>query len=238
MIIYPNYWDEVGQEITIESVESAIVDVLEDIDCNYLAFSGGIDSTLMLYFMLQKYDIVNAFTIGSSKDHPDIVHAKLVADRLNTDELRVNLYCYIPTLEYATENIKLDDFAGDNAVRMLYNFVSRYTHNIIACDGVDEFVCGYYDHQKDPSEITYYDYIRRLQREQLQPLNNNSGNVKVYLPYIDDRITCLLSKIPISDKVDECSRKKTMLALSNGRVPNEVLLRRKYGFCDAMRIKE
>jgi asparagine synthetase B (glutamine-hydrolysing) len=80
--------------------------------------------------------------------------------------------------------------------------------------------------------------MKRLQEEQLIPLNKNSGQVKVYLPYLDNRLVLLFSQIPISEKVDSKHRKKIMIQMAKGKIPNEIINRRKYGFCDVLKIKE
>ena len=101
-------------------------------------------------------------------------------------------------------------------------------------DGIDEFMCGYYDHQKYPTEETYYKHIRELVALHLVPLDRNSGNVFVYEPYLDERLLSVLSMIPISDKVDSMTRKKIICALAKGKLPDDVIGRRKYGFCNAL----
>jgi len=63
-------------------------------------------------------------------------------------------------------------------------------------------------------------------------LHEASGKVRVYLPYIDESLITLYSQIPLSRKVDKNARKKVMVAMAKGKIPDEILLRRKYGFCD------
>ncbi|GAJ00019.1 unnamed protein product, partial [marine sediment metagenome] len=41
-----------------------------------------------------------------------------------------------------------------------------------------------------------------------------------------------------SEKVDRKCRKKLMVEIAKGKIPNEVINRRKYGFCDVLKIKE
>ncbi len=235
MIVYPQNWEKIGQPIKLKEIEDMILQGLSEIPCNSLSFSGGLDSSLMLYFMLQIYKQVEAFTMGISELHPDVRYSKWVIEELENVTHRI----YIPSqkeIEHAQQ--QEGDLEGDKAVRLFYKFVGIHTSEIIACDGIDEFMCGYYEHQKNPNEKTYYDYIRRLQKEQLRPLDSNSSKVKVYLPYLDCRLLCLLSKIPINKKVDSEGRKKIMVQMANGKVPNEVIDRRKYGFCDVLKIKE
>lgn len=236
MIIYPKDWARIGQPIELKEIEDTILQILSEINCPYLSFSGGLDSSLMLYFMLKSYRQVETFTIGISELHPDIKYSKLIVNKLSTfGDIKHKIY--IPNQEEIEIEKQSTDFEGDEAVRLFYKFVGKYTNEIISCDGIDEYMCGYYDHQKNPTEETYYNYIRRLQKEQLIPLDKNSGKVKVYLPYLDNRLYLLLSQIPISEKVDSGYRKKIMVQMAKGKIPDEIINRRKYGFCDVFRIK-
>ncbi|GAJ13613.1 unnamed protein product, partial [marine sediment metagenome] len=103
---------------------------------------------------------------------------------------------------------------------------------------IDEFTCGYYMHQQNPDEKTYYRYIRQLRDEHLKPLDDNSGNVRVLLPFLDNKLLGLLAQIPIAEKVDRRRRKEIMVRMAENKVPDVVIDRWKYGFCDALRIKE
>jgi asparagine synthase (glutamine-hydrolysing) len=237
VIVYPENWNEIGQEIQIVHIEEILLNILSDINCNCLSYSGGIDSTIMLYLMLKIHDEVRAFTIGVSENHPDIEISKLVTERFTN----VCHQIFIPSKEEIENEVRDDfKFEGDDAVSLFYKKLVQYDiDKIIACDGIDEFMCGYYAHVNSPEEKTYYTYIRRLQHEQLIPLNKNSGDVKVYLPYIDSKLIYLYSQIPIEDKTRNQDRKSMMVRLAKKlNIPKEVINRRKYGFCDALKEKK
>jgi len=195
MIVSPLEWNEVGRPVQIRDIELAILKVLSEISCNCLSFSGGLDSSLMLYFMLRRHKRVRTFTIGFSEDHPDIKYAQLVVCSFRNS---VSHSYYIPTQKEMEAEEQPGDLEGDAAVRLFYRFVKKHTTEIIACDGIDEFMAGYYAHQDTLSETTYFNFIRRLQRDHLAPLNKNSGKVNVYLPYLDSRLISLYSRIPLS----------------------------------------
>ena len=232
MIKYPKNWREIGQPIQVEEIEKRILGTIKEIGCNCLSFSGGLDSSLLLFFMCKVFPKVKIFTIGLSNSHPDVDYSITVASYF---QYSVDHKIFIPTDWQINDAKRKDDFSGDNAVRLFYKFVSGYTKEIIAGDGIDEFMCGYYDHQKNPDEKVYFNHIRQLQRKQLEPLSINSGGVKVYLPYLDSELIALLSQIPLSHKVDANCRKKIMVQMAKGKIPDEVIKRRKYGFCDAFK---
>ena len=236
MIVHPKDWRRVGRDIQVDEIEENIYNSLSRIKCNSLAFSGGIDSSILLYYMSKVHPKVYAFTMGRSEDHPDVESARLVAKEFPNVEHIV----YIPSeeeiLENATDEEKAlgKEYEGDAAVRLFYKFVSNYTDSIVSGDGIDEFMAGYYAHQETPTEETYYEYIGKLQKEQLIPLDGNSGDVRVYLPYIGGELVCLMSQIPLSKKVDKSNRKKILQAIAKGKVPDWVLERRKRGFLSAL----
>jgi len=234
MIVHPEDWSTVGQPIEIQNIEETILHVLAKIGCTNLSFSGGLDSSLMLYFMTRIFHKVSAFTIGFPETHPDVKYSRLIAKTLGNIKLKV----YIPkTHEIAMEEKKKS--GPDVAVRLFYKFLTeQQVSGIIACDGVDEFMCGYYDHQQRPDEKTYLSYLRRLQDEHLKPLDENSRRIKVYLPYLNKAVLRLLIQIPLGDKVDSRHRKKIMIQMAEGKIPQAVIKRWKYGFCDALGIKK
>jgi len=231
MIIFPKNWHAIGQPIPIGEIEDSIIDALMETGCKSIALSGGIDSGLLLYFMVHLYgDDINAFTTGASSQHPDVKYAKLLTSKFGISRH----YVFIPKSPLVD---KLGDYPGDSIVRFLYESASTVTSEIIAGDGIDEFMCGYYAHQESPGEDTYYHLLKKLQKEQLDPLDRNSGDMRVHLPYLSEKVVHLLSQVPIKEKVDLKSRKKLMLQMARDRLPNEIIIRRKYGFCDAMKIK-
>ncbi len=238
MIVYPEDWKGVGRQIKTNEILSLILNSLSEIPCNCLSLSGGIDSSLLLYFMMKIHPLVKVFTIGLSEDHPDVKYSTMVVDKIASvyPKGMITHKIYTPWPDTMKRNHP-NESSGNMAVRMFYKYVNTFTDGIIAGDGIDEFMCGYYPHQKSPKEETYYDYIRWLKKDHLIPLDRNSGDVKVYLPFLDSKLISLLSQIPLSEKVDTNHRKKIMVKMAEGRLPEEIITRRKYGFCDAFTIK-
>ena len=228
MIAYPKDWRSIGQEVTTKEVEAKLFVILSMLGCKNLAFSGGLDSSLLLNFMCGIHRKIEVFTIGKQENHPDVVYARKM---VNYCELKFNVK--IEHHIFCPHNLQ-----GETPIyKLLYNYVGHHANEIIAGDGVDEFMAGYYAHMDVPGEKTYYEYLRRLQADHLIPLDLDSGNVRVYLPYIDAGLISLLSQVPLSEKADKKSRKKFIVAMAKGKVPDEIINRRKYGLCDALEIK-
>lgn len=224
MIIYPSNWKSVGQPIPVELLDKTLLEILADVDSDCLSFSGGVDSSLLLYYLLSLGRKVRTFTVACNREHPDVDYAMRVLKYMKRQ-----FRCQIDSdVQIFTNGIH-----GNEAVVAYYWNLehTRGVKSIITGDGIDEYMAGYYEHMAAPSETTYYNVLRRLQEDHLLSLNVNSGKVKVYLPYIDKRLIYLLSQIPLSEKVNLQTRKRVVLALARGKVPNYVLERRKYGLC-------
>ena len=231
MISFPKNWNQIGQEVTLNQIDFTMLRIITDLDCDCLSLSGGIDSSLLLYYMVRVFGKnVKCYTIAKNQDHPDYIFSNLIARHFEVD-------CIINVPDGCLKK-RTGDFPGDEIVRNFYNTLANNgIKRIIAGDGVDEFMGGYYDHMKSPTEKTYFDYLLKLQKEQLEPLNRNSSEVEVLLPYLDEKMIYLLAQIPLSEKVDPQNRKKIMLKLVKNKIPDEIIKRRKYGFVDAMTIK-
>lgn len=226
MIVYPDNWERAGQPIELKEIEETILQILSEISCNCLSLSGGIDSSLLLYYMTKIWgNNVKAYTVALSDKHPDFLFSKKIASLFNID-----WQCYFPMGVVKKKK---------GVYKIFYKWLEeKGVKEIIAGDGVDEFMGGYYDHTTNPTEETYYGHLKRLKEKHLIPLNFDSGNIGVYLPYIDPKLIYLLSQIPISKKFDGRKRKKIMVKLAKDKLPEDMLHRWKYGFCDALRIKE
>jgi asparagine synthetase B (glutamine-hydrolysing) len=224
MIEYPANWQDIGHRVTVYEIGNAITDALHDIGIRNLSLSGGIDSTLLLWFMKQiDGPPIHCYTIARDETHPDYIYAQKAADYFGVS---FHPFLVRKTLE------------PDDIVRAFYGRLDEHgIIEIIAGDGIDEFSGGYYSHQKDQSEGNYIQFIRRLGSEHLTPLNENSGPVSVYLPYLSPQVVSLLSMVPLYEKVDQDCRKKLIVEMATGNIPEEIVNRWKYGFCDATTIK-
>ncbi len=225
MIIHPANWRQIGQRVSLDDIDSALRDVIKDIDCSSLSLSGGVDSSLLLYYLLESGRRVRTFTVANSPDHPDIAYASKVIEYFERQ--------YASHIEQAV--FIRPGLEGNALVRAFYSCLEgRGVKTIIAGDCIDELACGYYTHQ-DLTESTYWRHLDRLQPDHLVPLDDNSGGIGVYIPFADDRISNLFYRIPLSEKVNNEDRKLIVKALANGKVPNDIIERRKYGLATSFK---
>ena len=220
MIVFPENWHGIGHCVSGYEIGEAISTAIQKFNVRNLSLSGGVDSTLLLYFMKQVLgDSIHCYTIALDDTHPDYVYAKMSAEFFGAE---FHPYILGKSID------------GDGCVKAFYNqLAADGVKEIIAGDGIDEFSCGYYSHQKDQSEQNYVSWIRKLHTEQLVPLNENSGDVSVYLPYLSPDVIALLSLVPLFEKVDSSCRKKIMVEMATGNIPDKIIKRWKFGFCDA-----
>jgi len=183
-----------------------------------IAYSGGIDSTILLAIMCNVFNKrdITSYSITSRWNHPDVICAIEGVNHFNINHKVL---------------ISKTITDGNDAVRKLFKFAN--CKNMICGDGIDELMCGYYAHQKNSSE-NYKLFLEALKEKHLKPLNINSRNTKVFLPYLDDKIIKMCSEVSLHQKVDECERKKLMISVGKQlQIPASIINRNKYGFCDA-----
>ncbi len=151
MVKYPRVWNKIGQKIIYSDIEDRIFEILRNINCNNLSLSGGIDSSYMLYCMVQVFgNDINTYTITKDKEHPDYIYSKMITKYFNVK----------------WQPLFTDDIDGNNIVQTFYRYLTDIkVKRIIACDGIDEFMCGYYIHQE---EDCYYELLNDLQEMHLK----------------------------------------------------------------------
>lgn len=231
MIVYPKNWhidyekfalSEGHVDVDIPNIIDILYGVLKKINVNCLAYSGGVDSTIVLCLLTRIFDNVFTYTISSREDHPDMQFAKYGSTIYNSTHRE---FIVDPTHE------ETDKFTGDNAIRQLFELIE--TNEIICCDGIDEFMCGYYAHQ-DLKHETYRYFLSRLLSGHLIPLDNNSKDTKVFIPYLDNDLVNIFKHISLSEKVNPTIRKKIVCSMARYlEIPEKIITRNKYGFCDA-----
>lgn len=236
MIVYPEGWEQFGRQPTAETLKATLLEVLRELGCHSLCLSGGVDSSLILAYLTEIFGNVTAYTIGSSSSHPDVVAARQIVTYFQDKGRTIDHYVGIPTAEQmAKSKDKECQYPGDEAVFLLYRYIALrgVSDSVLSCDGIDELACGYYDHERSPTYATYFQFLHQLTERHLIPLDRNSGNIQVKLPYLDSRIVGLLGLVPLEEKL-KAGRKGLIYTLASEVLPTFITERRKYGMCDAL----
>ena len=219
-IIFPKTWESIGTPITLKMIDETLQEVIEKIPCNNLSYSGGIDSSILLYYLLNSGRKVNTFTITCDEKHLDNKYSKIGIDYY--------------TKKFGWNNLTSHSFVepqnGNELVKTFYQILKGYCDSIITGDGIDEFMGGYYKHQQTPIEKCYLDILYKLQENHLLPLNENSGDISVYIPYLSKELILLYTQIPLVSKINCMRRKLVVYELAKGKVPESIMNRRKSGF--------
>jgi len=219
VIVFPDDWYRLGQKVTLSDIDSALRDVIADIGCGNLSYSGGIDSTLLLWYLIETGREVTLYTAVNDDEHPDLRYAEL-GRRFFEDRYKVSLPHKVFVLPGCN---------GDELVRRYYGELASICGDIITGDGIDELACGYYAHQTSPDEQTYHASLSKLQADHFRPLHENSGSVRVHIPYAAPQIVNLLYRVPLTEKVSDQGRKLIIVALAQDRMPTSIIERKKYG---------
>lgn len=238
MIAQPMDWKNIlGRSVTIAELAGALLHALTYSNTKVLSFSGGIDSTILLDYMVKIWgkESIECYTTVLAKliNHPDHWYARKLA---YTYGVKWNLIALSEDEVIEEEG----DLPGDAIVRAFYKrLTEKGVSQIIAGDGIDEYMGGYYSHGQSPTYETYMYYLNRLVPDHLTQLDRNSGMVKVYLPYLFPAMVDLYQQIPLQDRFSHSERKKVMVNWARFLgIPNSVISRHKYGFCDAGVIKK
>jgi len=223
----------------------------------FIALSGGIDSSYCVAEIREfcgKNCPIDTFTVGSSEQHPDVVHAKIIAELFNTEH-----HCLIPNNRDIREVNLLSEkqpqlFSeekGKNGygVFFLLQMVKKYAKEIgipgqpvlITHDGIDELLGGYWPHRKfetqHETEEIFETFWRELPEKHLIPLKRKADfhDVIPLHPYLHRSVVEYISHIPVEERTSRAESKIPLRRLAEKVLPPEIINRRKLGFCDAMR---
>lgn len=212
----------------------------------HTTLSGGLDSTLAVAYLRKNFPTaeINTYTMGGTEEHPDVIHARIAAEKFDTVH-----HEYIPTSDQMAKaltefnamhqgtDLKIAGETGNSDVFMLYKYISQFKPKIIlAHDGIDELMGGYWDHRKNCTpkerETIYRGFWDRLIPDHLEPLieTGSEFGIEVLFPYLDSRITQAASDIPLDNRSSIQESKKPLRAIARQLgVPEEILTRPKRG---------
>jgi asparagine synthetase B (glutamine-hydrolysing) len=166
----------------IRELENIIIQNIREIPGVPLSFllSGGIDSSLVLALLHKVYPQIpiSTFTLAKSKDYPDMLFARKIAELCDTkhNEIILSDEEYSKFLgEY--NKVKRYDFKGDVNVYILCRFAKAFSNIIVTGDGGDECFGGYWLHKyplghKESGMIKSFEDIHSTPRKYLKEMVN------------------------------------------------------------------
>ncbi len=234
--------------------------ILREQDRIHLAYSGGIDSTIVLKTLLDYKFPVTIHTIAGEETYPDMVNAKRFALELINSGKDISHKKYLikesPESIEKTNQILEAKFGegkrnkSDNYYELL-NAVKPTTPNLVCGDCIDELLGGYYPH-RDPSNLPVYDKTKTLEENREVALKYFMGRlipdhlrildafsehfgIDVWLPYGDEKVMKATENFSINELIDNENRKKPVLAVARIKnIPESIINRRKYGLVSAL----
>lgn len=221
----------------------------------FVTLSGGVDSTLGLAMLRKNFPDAKivAFTMGGSEKHPDVVHARLAAEKFGAEHREI-----IPSQDDIWEGLEeyQKDFPdadmkkavaeGDFDVYLLYKYISALQPKIlVACDGIDELMGGYWGHREgntlEERKKAFKEFWGKLIPVHLQPLlaTGKRFNINLVFPYLNKKLANMISQIPIQDRVSDEVGKIPMRKLAKiFEVPDEIITRSKRGQIGMLELEE
>ncbi len=254
-----DYNDKV--DLLENAISNSVDTILRKNSQIHLAYSGGVDSSLILLKILRQSKLrhpVIAHTIGA-RNEPDIVYSKKFIKELK--KRYINLFHNIHIMKISKDDInksneilRVNQDFPDNYY-MLMKTISSYTKKIVCCDCIDELLGGYHAHRNPEKYFPNYDpkkdlkenraealkyYMSKLIPEHLSILDSFSSHFStdVLLPYGNKEVINCCSKFSINELVDHTNRKKPIYEIAKrNNIPKEILERRKYGLVSAFNVK-
>ncbi len=164
----------------IKELEKRIIQNIKEIPEKPLSvlLSGGIDSSLVLALLRKTYPKlpISTYSLAKSKDYPDIIFARKVADLFETEHNEIIL----SDEEFGTflseyNKVKRYDFKGDVNVYILCSLARASSNIIITGDGGDECFGGYWLHKyplghKETGIIKSYQDLNPISKKYLKEM--------------------------------------------------------------------
>jgi len=208
-----------------------------------IAFSGGVDSTVLATICSKlEYDIT-LLTIGFEDSH-DILFSKKINEllKLPHEIYTINDDEFKEVSSKVNQKINTDNLSW-NENSIAFYFVAKLANklgikNVITANGIDELFCGYnaYRDAIKQGEQNVTEFMeKKLENEKNMMIVVNDVtsefNVKLIQPFLDDDFILFTKQIPLSEKItgeNDLLRKHIIrrLAIEIG-VPEESATKRK-----------
>jgi len=182
---------------------------------------------------------VPCFTVAGDPHNPDLEAALRLAHECDLD-----LHCYMPCQAARREALELEhlSYPGDDAVFVALDFAARFVTDILATDGIDELMGGYWfhAHRNDlfPEAAQAFEHFwGRLEEEHLTPmyLSANWLQVNLHWVFLQPSVVEYISRIPIEERVRDGITKSWWRDVARAvGVPEWVISRPKRGFIDGL----
>ena len=194
-----------------------------------VAFSGGVDSTLIAKLLNDMDYDVNLLTVGFHEAH-DINFALEVNQILDYqhDILEIDMITFKQVSSRIHDIIKTDNLSwNENSIAFYYVAKLAQEHGlktVVTANGIDELFCGYNSY-RDAIGISENKVIEMMnsklenEKQMMVAVNNvcSEFGVKIIQPLLSSSFIDYAKKIPISEKIhgpDDLTRKHVIRSLA------------------------
>ena len=212
----------------LSEMESAVKETISDKKIG-VAFSGGVDSTLLAKLVKDMGYDVHLLTIGFQDSH-DINFAKEVNQLLNLPHSisEINPEKFKEVSQKINQIIKSENLSW-NENSIAFHYVAELAQKndlktVVTANGIDELFCGYNSYreaiEKGEDEVTRM-MVEKLKNEGEMMIAINKVtikfSVKMVQPFLSPSFVDYSKTIPISEKIhgpDEMQRKHSIRELA------------------------
>ena len=212
----------------LSEMENAIRETIPDKKIG-VAFSGGVDSTLLAKLVKDMGYDVHLLTIGFQDSH-DINFAKEVNQLLNFPHSisEIDPEKFKGVSQKINQTIKSDNLSwNENSIAFHYVAELAQKNNlktVVTANGIDELFCGYNSYreaiEKGEGEVTkMMDEKLKNEGEMMIAINQVTAefDVKMVQPFLSSSFVDYSKKIPVSEKIhgpDDMQRKHPIRELA------------------------
>jgi len=205
--------DEINEKL-LENIKNSISDTVQEKKIG-IAFSGGVDSTLISKICSDMDYDITLLTIGFSESH-DILFAKKVNTFLNYShhvlEIEPETFTTISSKIHQTINTENLSW-NENCIAFYY--VSKLARGlnldtVITANGIDELFCGYNAYrdafsggESQITEVMNTKLENELQMMKAVNLISSEFNVKILQPLLSFKFIEYAKSIPLSQKIHD-----------------------------------
>ena len=212
----------------LDEMENAVKETIPDKKIG-VAFSGGVDSTLLAKLVKDMGYDVHLLTIGFQDSH-DINFAKEVNQILNFPHSisEIDPEKFKGVSQKINQTIKSDNLSwNENSIAFHYVAELAQKNNlktVVTANGIDELFCGYNSYreaiEKGEGEVTkMMDEKLKNEGEMMIAINQVTAefDVKMVQPFLSSSFVDYSKKIPVSEKIhgpDDMQRKHPIRELA------------------------
>ena len=178
-----------------------------------VAFSGGVDSTLLAKLCKDLGFEITLLTIGFEGSH-DILFSKKVNEKMKLPHeiLEIDKDTFSEISLKIKDKIKTDNLSwNENCIAFYY--VSKLANHlkistVVTANGIDELFCGYnaYRDAIKEGEQKVHELMNSKLENELKMMNavnkvSSQFNVNIFQPFLSEQFVSFAKKIPINEKI-------------------------------------